>query len=129
MIVIAEDRDDGISILQQVKRMGEVSDGYHTFDELYRYRMLLQAAWLNDYYQNYGDVIKSWRHSDGELCFGKEDYFVVVVQLPTGQVSNHYKGEYWDLFNVTDAEYAPEYDGHTPQEAADRIERYVKGEY
>lgn len=27
--------------------MGEVSDGYHTFNELYRYRMLYNAAFFN----------------------------------------------------------------------------------
>lgn len=112
----------------------EASDGYHTFDELYRYRMLLQAGWFNQLYADYSNrdegcvVTKSWRHSDGELCFGKENYFVVVAQLPTGQVSNHYKGEHWDLFKVLETERAPEYDGHTPQEAADRMEAYIRGE-
>lgn len=46
--------------------------------------------------------------------------------LPTGQVSNHYKSKYWDLFDVPERETAFEYDGHTPNEAADRIEKYLK---
>lgn len=48
--------------------------------------------------------------------------------LPTGQISNHYESKYWDLFNIPEKEIAFEYDGHTPNEAADRIERYLKGE-
>lgn len=106
------------------------SDGYHTFKELYYHRMLLQASWFNMLYKEavdldaqYGTVVpvKSWRHHDGRPCFGKENYFVVVAQLPTGQISNHYKGEYWDLFQIPEWECAPEWDGHTPQQAAERI--------
>lgn len=51
--------------------MGNVSDGYHTFDELYRYRMLYNAAFFNELAKK-GDikVCKSHRHYDGEECFG-----------------------------------------------------------
>ena len=103
---------------------GDISDGYHTFGELYEYRMLYNAAWINLSAQhNEFPVVKSWRHSDGELCFGG-GWFVVVATLPTGQVSNHYKAEHWDKFLVPEGE-PPEYDGHTPAEAADRLRRYV----
>lgn len=116
---------------QHVNKTSEISDGYHTFRELYRYRMLLQAAWFNTAAlgKNQNKIVKSWRHHDGELCFGKDNYFIVVAQLPTGQISNHYKGEAWELFDVPEVEKAPEWDGHTPEEAADRIEKYLRGEY
>lgn len=96
-------------------------DGYHTHAELYRYRMLYNAhaakAWADQ-----GIVVKSWRHSDGEECFGG-GWFVVVANLhPFGQVSNHYEAEHWDLFDVPAVEMAPEWDGHTPEQAADRLE-------
>jgi hypothetical protein len=97
------------------------SDGYHTFAELYQYRMLYNAwairAWLQAGYT----VVKSHRHSDGELCFGGKN-FVVHAELPTGQVSNHYADDYWDLFDCPAVEQEPDYDGHTPQIAATRIE-------
>lgn len=117
-----------------LKDSGEVSDGWHTFDELYHYRMLYNAGmatYFHEFLEEHGPyddqfVVKSWRHSDGELCFGKDNYFVVVMQLPTGQVSNHYKGEYWDLFKVPEVERAPEWDGHTPQQAAERLEAYLR---
>lgn len=108
----------------------EVSDGYHTFGELYNYRMLYNAGMANALEdRSLYKVIKSWRHSDGELCFGKDNYFVVVIDLPTGQVSNHYKGEYWNLFAVPEVERAPEWDGHTPQDAAQRLLDYVTGNW
>lgn len=106
--------------------VGEVSDGYHTFNELYRYRMLYNAAFFNLLARNgQVEVCKSRRHSDGEKCFGSDDWFIVMAILPTGQVSNHYESKYWDLFDVPERETAFEYDGHTPNEAADRLEQYL----
>ena len=106
--------------------MGEVSDGYHTFNELYRYRMLYNAAFFNLLARNgQVEVCKSRKHSDGEKCFGSDDWFIVMAMLPTGQVSNHYESKYWDLFDVPERETAFEYDGHTPNEAADRLEQYL----
>ena len=66
---------------------GEISDGYHTFNELYDFRREYNAALVNTgvYYS-----IKSKLHSDGELCFGG-DWFIVQMFLPTGQISNHYE--------------------------------------
>ena len=99
-------------------------DEFHTMDELYHYRMLYNAAFVN---QRAVPVSKSWRHSDGELCFDG-GWFVVYAILPTGQVSNHYKAEHWGLFRIPEVERAPEWDGHDPQEAALRLERYLRGE-
>lgn len=108
---------------------GEISDGYHTFDELYRYRMLYNAAFFNVLAKD-GSIkmCKSRKHSDGEKCFGSDDWFIVMAILPTGQISNHYESKYWNLFNIPERGIAFDYDGHTPNEAADRIERYLKGE-
>jgi hypothetical protein len=99
---------------------GSISDGYHTFDELYEYRMLYNAHAAEGWAQQ-GKAVKSWRHSDGEECFGG-GWFVVVVDLyPHGQVSNHYPAADWGLFHVPEVDRAPEWDGHTPQEAARRL--------
>lgn len=105
---------------------GKVSDGYHTFDELYEFRMLYNAAYFNALAYLYDEhgigerPVKSKRHSDGELCFGG-GWFVVVVQLRTGQISNHYEMKDWDLFQIDEVEKAPEWDGHTPDDVAKRL--------
>jgi hypothetical protein len=95
-------------------------DEHHTLDELYLYRMLYNALAVNAWADaGTHPVVKSWTHADGELCFGG-GWFIVVATLPTGQVSNHYRAEHWDLFRVP--EYAPPtYDFHTPAIAADRM--------
>ena len=103
------------------------SDGYHTFKELYQYRMLYNAAFFNELNRNGRGipVCKSHRHSDGELCFGG-GWFIVIAELPTGQVSNHYEDKYWDLFDIPEFETPWEWDGHSPNEAATRLENYLK---
>lgn len=103
------------------KITGETSDGYHTFNELYDYRKVYNALLFNEWAASgkYG-VHKSWKHSDGELCFGG-GWFIVVAQLPTGQVSNHYKTEDWNLFQVEERPIPYTYDGHTPQIALARL--------
>lgn len=116
---------DVIASLQQEQDMGEVSDGYHTFNELYYYRMLYNAAFFNLLPKDW--VHKSKRHHTGEECFGG-GWFIVMANLPTGQVSNHYELKDWDLFKVSEKEFADEWDGHTPQEAAERLYKYLQQE-
>lgn len=100
---------------------GNASDGYHTHNELYDYRMLYNAHAAHGWLAAGHRVVKSWKHSDGELCFGG-GWFVVAAELPTGQVTNHYEAKHWGLFNVPE-ELPPAYDGHAPAEAADRLRR------
>ena len=106
----------------------ELSDGYHTFNELYEFRKVYNAALFNEWAQN-GDgsgnakynVHKSIRHNDGELCFGG-GWFIVVAILPTGQISNHYKMKDWDLFKIPFTEKAEfPFDGHTPKDVITRL--------
>lgn len=108
---------------------GDISDGYHTFNELYRYRLLYNACFFN-MLSKYTSirVTKSRRHSDGEFCFGG-NYFIVVAELPEGQVSNHYELRYWDLFQCEEVDKSPVWDGHTPEEAADRMEEFCANSF
>lgn len=101
---------------------GEISDGYHTFNELYYYRMLYNAAFFNMLPKEW--VHKSKKHHDGEECFGG-GWFIVMANLPTGQISNHYELKDWNLFRIPEKEVADKWDGHTPQEAADRLYKYL----
>lgn len=99
----------------------DTSDGYHTFAELYHYRMLYNALLFNEWAAagKYG-VHKSRCHSDGLACFGG-GWFVVVATLPTGQISNHYEMTDWTKFRVPERGASAEWDGHTPQQAAERL--------
>ncbi len=97
-----------------------MSSNHHDADELYSYRMAYHLHAIQLWVNSGFPVVKSLRHSDGELCFGG-DVFIVSAELPTGQVTNHYKLKHWDMFSVPEVELAPEYDGHTPQVALKRL--------
>jgi hypothetical protein len=97
-------------------------DGYHTFDELYEFRMIYNAALFNEWARHGKyQVHKSERHHDGELCFGGK-YFIVVAILPTGQISNHYPLKDWNRFKCPVYDQALfEFDGHTPDDVVKRL--------
>ena len=98
-----------------------ISDGYHTFKELYDTRRILNAALFNEWAKsNKYDVHKSVHHSDGEKCFGG-GWFIVVAELPTGQISYHYELEHWHLFNIPERELPNTFDGHTSQDVLTRL--------
>lgn len=121
------------------KNKGQFSDGYHTFNDLYEIRKAYNVALFNEWGSQLEvigdpvdqnvigkilpkhDVHKSWRHHDGELCFGGE-WFIVVAVLPSGQISNHYEAKDWDLFRVPETETAKyEWDGHTTKDVINRL--------
>jgi hypothetical protein len=105
---------------------GNTSDGYHTFNELYEFRKAYNAALFNEWAAGGKcSVHKSWRHHDGELCFGG-GWFIVVAVLPDGQISNHYEAKDWDLFAVPETERALfEFDGHTGADVVERLKTYT----
>lgn len=104
----------------------EVSDGYHTMDELYDHRLALSVALLNvlsdsnptTNNRDYIECRKSLFHHDGTMF---EGYFIVFAKTQEGMISYHYKIMYWNLFNIPVLEKAPEYDGHTSQDVIERL--------
>ena len=131
-----------VSIHLRPDEMEQLSDGYHTFAELYRFRPLYPAAFVNKLHRQAaefvdatypGPSVKSWKHSDGEPCFGG-GWFIVVTHLPVApvdgkpsrQISNHYPAADWDLFRVPEVEEAPVFDGHTPGDVLERLERFLR---
>lgn len=106
-----------------------ISDGYHTFKELYDFRKVYNALVFNQW-ANQGkyEVHKSKNHSDGKPCFDG-NWFIVSAMTPYGQVSNHYHLKDWDLFNVPIKPKAVfEYDGHTASDVMERLTKTLKSE-
>lgn len=95
---------------------GETSDGYHTFNELYHHRAVLFSVIVKAFEDK---AWKSRKHHDGTMYDGM---FIVGIETPDGQATYHYDIEpYWDMFQCKELEYAPEWDGHTPAQAIERI--------
>lgn len=106
---------------------GNISDGYHTFNELYEFRKLYNALLFNEWAENGRyEVYKSKRHYNGEECFGG-GWFIVVALLPRGQISNHYELKDWSLFKIPVYEKSKyEFDGHTTDDVIFRLESAIK---
>ena len=89
---------------------GEISDGYHTFNELYYHRMILFSLICKMFA---AQAWKSWLHADGTMF---DDYFIVGITTPEGNYTYHYHKQYWDMFQVPVLDKAPEWDGHKPED-------------
>lgn len=101
---------------ERIANPGAVSDGYHTFDELYHHRAVLFSVICNEH----PDIAwKSKLHSDGTMYEGD---FIVGINTPRGQALYHYDIDpYWDMFKVPEIPSAPEWDGYLPAHAIERI--------
>lgn len=95
--------------------IGETSDGFHTFNELYEHRhtlfMLVCSEW--------GGWI-SKQHHDGSMFDG---WFVAGVDTPLGQATYHLPLAWWDRYErcCVEVPRAPEWDGHTPADVLVRL--------
>ena len=95
-----------------VDEIDDVSDGFHTFRQLYYQRMMLFAAIVK---QNKDKAWKSLRHEDGEYCFGG-GWFIVGIDTPVGSYTYHYEANYYSLFDCKELERGKHWDGHTEKD-------------
>lgn len=107
--VFANEYWDDRAVLMSEQDIGEFSDGYHTFNSLYRQRLILFAALVNTFPTL---AWKSRKHFDGEVPFGW-GWFIVGIETPKGQYTYHYEEKDWDLFHCKEVPTAPQWDGHT----------------
>ena len=101
---------EGAYNIDLLTKVGEFSDNYHTFNELYEHRMILFKLVCDAHKDK---AWKSWKHDDGSMF---DHSFIVGIETPEGQYTYHYPKEHYDLFDVKELEFAPPYDGHTPKD-------------
>lgn len=107
---------------QNLIEMKDISDGYHTFQELYDHRIALFLALC----RSFADRRTVWRaklHSDGTMFDG---CFIVGINEGTGeQITYHLPIEIWDETDfIREYDVAPcVYDGHTPQDVLERLKK------
>jgi hypothetical protein len=106
----------------------QVSDGYHTFDELYEHRHLLYLSMLKT------DLFSGWRalkHADGSTYDG---WFIVGASVPTPgheihgeQITYHLPLRLWEFCNwLTTYEVAPvAWDGHSSNDVLNRMKQFL----
>lgn len=102
-----------------------ISDGYHTFGELYSHRITLFIA-LCRYKEGQGwngeatGVWRSKKHSDGSVWDG---WFILGInKLPGEQITYHLPDKEWDNCSFAETlDQAPEFDGHTSSDVLERL--------
>lgn len=115
------------TIVQIVGEEMEVSDTYHTIDELYDHRITLfialckAFATMNNIVEN--TVKKIWRseaHSDGSKWDG---WFILGIDKAEGeQITYHLPMTRWDDTEFAETlEVAPKFDGHTAADVLVRL--------
>jgi hypothetical protein len=115
---------------QVPENKGEISDGYHTFNELYDHRIALFIALCSVLQFHHkkspiGMWALIWRsrlHSDGTVYPG---WFIMGIGVTPGhQITYHLPMSKWEATEFADTlDLAPEFDGHT---SADVIDRLIK---
>ncbi len=92
----------------------DISDGYHTFGELYEHRhaLFMLAATLH------GGAWKSRRHSDGEPAYAGS--FVAGMTTSAGLVTYHMPDRLWDACPWPERERS-EWDGHSSRDVVQRL--------
>jgi hypothetical protein len=107
--------------------LSQISDGFHTFEELYEHRHSLVLALMALEPELFWF---SRRHSDGSLCFGDGNWFIVGADLPgVGPISYHLPIELWTLAENTEAKCLHKgrpWDGHTSNDVSSRIRLWAE---
>lgn len=99
--------------VQETQDKGEISDGFHTFNELYEHRHALFAL--------ASKALNGWKsklHSDGTMF---EGWFIAGLQTPKGMVTYHLPIHLWDSIPGNEMPRAPEWDGHTSKDVVERL--------
>lgn len=94
----------------------KVSDGYHTFEELYDHRCLLYIKLCI-----YAPFQAWWRE-------GYPGWPLLFLETPAGQISYHFPEKFLPIVRAN-IEKAPEdykWDGHTSQDVLKRLEETWK---
>lgn len=95
---------------------GEVSDSYHTLDELYAHRCALFLALMRS---NQHIAWRSRLHADGT---GFPGWWIGGVELSTGPITYHLPDADWHLADeALTLDRAPEFDGHTADDVVRRL--------
>ena len=114
--------------MDDTNKTDDISDGYHTFEELYYQRMMLTKTVALAAITNFDKdtVYRSKLHSDGTMY---KDFFIVVFNTPEGNFSYHYHMMYWGVFDfLKELPNAEEFDGHTWKDVT-RLQSFFNGRH
>ena len=109
------------SLIQELADANDVSDGYHTFGELYQHRLALYLK-LCEYEHACGrkEVWRSFLHDDKSFY---EGWFILGIGSKIGeQITYHLPLSEWENCEFAKTlKKAPRFDSHTPEDVLKRI--------
>jgi hypothetical protein len=114
---------NGDEIKYEFAEPDNVSDGFHTFKELYEHRFALYIALCKRLRVNaMNKVWRSKKHSDGELAFGGEWFILGINEKKGEQITYHLPMSKWEECRFAETlEQAPEWDNHKSQDVPLRL--------
>lgn len=98
-----------------------ISDDYHTLQELYKHRNLLFVNLIN---VNHGISFKTKHYIDNNPV--EEGWFIAYMNSVAGQISYHLPIDLWNLCRVDEVPFNPNFDGHTSENVLERLEGMAK---
>lgn len=126
---------------------GQVSDGYHTFNDLYKHRNALFVALAHEITNNdFGYVPDAaddppptngaiewpvaWKsknhHPDDDPMY--PGYFIACLRLWPESISYHLPLDLWDVFPGVEMPHAEKWDGCSPDATLIRLGRWIRSE-
>ncbi|WP_067517812.1 WDGH domain-containing protein [Endozoicomonas ascidiicola] len=93
----------------------QVSDGYHTFEELYEHRHLLFINLLAAYPYS---AFKTRRNQENTELIG---WFIAGLDLSFGQLTYHLPEKYWSDLDIREKNNNEDYDGHSSDDVLKRL--------
>ena len=120
--IIAEIKEHWMNI-------GDISDWYHTFWELYKHRFHLYIALCKSIYESntfdwfHIKAIRSKVHEDWLNVWKEWWMFLLVLHTDEWQISYHIDNEYWDKcdFAITEEKATIKWDWHTSDDVLERL--------
>lgn len=114
--------NDASTLLGHPGDIGLISDGHHTFNELYEHRHMLFMALIAEH------PTQAWRsrlHQDGSMFDG---WFIAGLNLLDMEITYHLPMRLWSLLDgiLGEAKRAPYFDGHTSSDVVDRLQRFIE---
>lgn len=119
-------KEEALNTLIKDVNTSIISDGYHTFGELYSHRNMLFVILAKMIKQeNAHHVWRSIKHSDSSMYKG---WFIMGInKMPGEQITYHLPMDLWDsTYFAETLEKAPDYDKHTSEDVLERLKKLIK---
>ena len=101
--------------------VGDLSDGYHSFNNLYEHRAVLLAMVL----MKMPYAWKTTIDAEGRDLVKEDKMFLAGAPTPDGMISYHVNLELWDLYKIPEIPQAPIFNGYTEDDVLKRLTNMI----